>query len=1076
MSPIAVTRLPFWTPHPQPGVAGHVHDLREPAAAVAGRLGVPLGTLLLAVHAKVLSALTGEGELTVGFVPTSGGPPRACRVTVREGSWSDLLHAAGTARTRASAADGEAGSAFASVLDLAGWEDHAGWDDHGAEPGDSGAGDGRGAWAGPGAGDDHDAAEPVLRIGLDGCGGGAQITVRYRRDAFDAPHAARIAGYHAVALERLAADPAADHDEAELPSAEELSLQVHGMAGPARELPDRRFHELFEERSRAYPDRIAAVCGDERLTYAELNRRANLVARALVAHGVGREDVVGVVTGRDLGWMAAVIGVFKAGGVYLPVEPGFPASRIEDMLVRSACRVVLTDGAGALTGGAAAGVPRIHLADALSGGLPDSDLGLRVDAGQLAYIYFTSGSTGLPKGAMCEHAGMLNHLLAKIEDLGVEEGHVVAQIAPQCFDISLWQLLAALLVGGRTYIVEQEALLDPRRFADRVEAGEVDVLQVVPSHLDALLGHLAGRAEGLSRLRCVSVTGEALRKDLAERWFAAFPQVRLVNAYGLTETSDDTNHEVMTAPPAGDRVPLGRPIRNVHVYVVDDRLRPVPLGAPGEIVFSGVCVGRGYVNDEGQTRRAFLADPHRPGQRLYRSGDFGRWQPDGKLEFLGRRDAQVKINGYRIEIGEIESRLLRAPGVHEGAVVVRERPASARLLAFYAAPPGTRVQAIRDSLAAVLPPYMVPAGFYWLDRLPLTGNGKIDRKRLERLAGEFEPARPSGDPPRGPAELRLAASWEDVLGLAPGQAGRGDHFFEQGGTSLAAVRLAAALDWAVTFEDLVQQPTLAGLAERLDAAVGGDRVHLHRLAGAEDARAAVVCFPYAGGSAVNYRLMAAALPGDDWALYAVEPPGQGPFRDGTPYAEVPALATCVAAEIDRLDATDLVLWGHSSGTAPAIETTRLLEARGRKVRRLFLAAQLLGDLDTRQRFVDELAAQSDEDIAEMLVRENAEAGVARLDLGHALLVAPAYRHDATAAGTYFAGMLRRPPVSRLATPVSALIAADDPTTAGYRYGHRAWELLAERVTLHELADGGHYFLHTRTVQIAALLNRTDDPA
>ena len=239
----------------------------------------------------------------------------------------------------------------------------------------------------------------------------------------------------------------------------------------------------------------------------------------------------------------------------------------------------------------------------------DSDLGIEVAPDQLAYIYFTSGSTGEPKGAMCEHAGMLNHLFAKIDDLGIGEGRVVAQTAPQCFDISLWQLVSALLVGGRTLIIEQEVILDVQRFVDTIIDGRVNVMQVVPSYLEVVLSYLERDRRPLPDLRCVSVTGEAVKKELTQRWFGSQPGIKLVNAYGLTETSDDTNHEVMDRVPDSDRVPLGRPINNVEIQVVDEYLAPVPLGAPGEIVFSGVCVGRGYINDPERTRAAFLTDP-----------------------------------------------------------------------------------------------------------------------------------------------------------------------------------------------------------------------------------------------------------------------------------------------------------------------------------------------------------------------------------------------------------------------------------------------------------------------------------
>jgi amino acid adenylation domain-containing protein len=463
---------------------------------------------------------------------------------------------------------------------------------------------------------------------------------------------------------------------------------------------------------------------------------------------------------------------------------------------------------------ALSGMDLLFIDAAVEEGHPDGDLGVRVSPDQLAYIYFTSGSTGEPKGAMCEHAGMLNHLFAKIDDLKIGEGDVVAQTAPQCFDISLWQLISALLVGGRTLIVEQEMILDAARFIDQIARKRVAVVQVVPSYLEVLVSSLAQQPRELPDLRCVSATGEALKKELVQRWFAVQPRIKLVNAYGLTETSDDTNHEVMDRVPDHERVPLGRPVNNVTIYVVDQQLSPAPLGAPGEIVFSGVCVGRGYINDPERTERAFMPDPHRSGQRLYRSGDFGRWLPDGKLEFLGRRDTQVKISGFRIEIGEIENRLLRLPGVREGAIVVTERAdRSKQLVAFYAAEPPLDVDVLRDRLGESLPKYMVPAVFHWRDRLPLTANGKIDKRALTALAQELDAGEQSEDGPITATEHRVATAWAKVLSIPKEQIGRQDHFFEMGGTSLSALKLAIALERALTIKDLIAHPVLADQAE-----------------------------------------------------------------------------------------------------------------------------------------------------------------------------------------------------------------------------------------------------------------------
>jgi amino acid adenylation domain-containing protein len=541
--------------------------------------------------------------------------------------------------------------------------------------------------------------------------------------------------------------------------------------------------------------------------------------------------VIAVVCRRDLDWLAAVLAVFKAGGVYLPIEPQFPAERIAATLARAEAGLVLTEaGATASLDQALAGLPALQTLRIDAGyaeqhpdadGDPDADLAVPVAADQLAYIYFTSGSTGAPKGAMCEHAGMLNHLLAKIDDLEIGPGMVVAQTAPQCFDISLWQLLAALLVGGRTLLVEQEAILDVPRFVDTIAAGRVAVMQLVPSYLEAVLAYLEAHPSSLPDLRRVSATGEALKPELVTRWFSTGPAVPLLNAYGLTETSDDTNHHLLSAAPTDGRVPLGRPIANVTVYVVDEHLQPVPLGAPGEIVFSGVCVGRGYVNDPERSARAFTTDPYRPGRRLYRSGDHGRWAPDGTLEFLGRRDTQVKISGFRIEIGEIENVLLRIPGVRDAAVVVATAPTgSKRLFAFYAGPGPLERDVLGTRLAATLPHYMVPAAFHWMAELPLTANGKIDRKALTAQGAELAEPPARTTVPITPTEHRLSAAWATVLGVPTEQIGRTDNFFERGGTSLNAVKLAVTLDRAVSLRDITRNPVLADLATLMDERTG----------------------------------------------------------------------------------------------------------------------------------------------------------------------------------------------------------------------------------------------------------------
>lgn len=372
---------------------------------------------------------------------------------------------------------------------------------------------------------------------------------------------------------------------------------------------------------------------------------------------------------------------------------------------------------------------------------------------------------------------------------------------------------------GRTLLVGQEAILDVRRFVDTLADGRAGVLQVVPSYLDTVLAFLERHPRELPDLHCVSVTGEALKKGLVQRWFAAVPGVVLVNAYGLTETSDDTNHAVMDRVPDTEGVPLGRPVGNVRLYLLDEHLSPVPLGAPGAIAFSGVCVGRGYINDPERTRAVFLPDPFHAGERLHLGGDYGRWLPDGQMEFLGRKDAQVKIRGFRIEIGEIENALLRTDGVRDCAVVVAEEGGRGQqLTAFYSGELPLRDDVLRNRLGTTLPAYMIPSAFHWLESLPLTANGKIDRRELPLRAAESATHTVHEDDtlPRTPTEQRLASVWAEVLGVPADLLGRRDNFFDRGGTSLSAVRVAVSLDREVSLKDLVRHPVLTDLASLVD--------------------------------------------------------------------------------------------------------------------------------------------------------------------------------------------------------------------------------------------------------------------
>ncbi|HKH44662.1 MAG TPA: amino acid adenylation domain-containing protein [Thermoanaerobaculia bacterium] len=658
----------------------------------------------------------------------------------------------------------------------------------------------------------------------------------YDEALFDPATVERIAGQLGLLLAGIAEDP--ERRVGELPlltAAEEQALCCEwndtAAAPPPAALP-----ELVATQAARTPDAVAVEDGERSLTYRELLERAAGLAATLAGAGLRRGDLVGVLARRSVDLPAVVLGVHAAGGAYLPLSPDHPPRRHAQVLEQGRVGVVVAEEelAGALA--EARGVRVVSFKESFSSFESLQSFGSFLTPADLAYVIFTSGSTGLPKGAAIPQRGLVNHVLAKIEELGIGPGDTVAQTASQSFDISLWQMLAALVVGGRVRVVPDEVAHDPARLLGAVEAAGITVLEIVPSVLRMVLEEarrLGAERPPLARLRWLVSTGEALPPELWGEWLEVYPRVALLNAYGPTECADRVTHQRLPLPPAPGtaRTPIGGPLRNTRLAVVDAELRLAPIGVAGELCIGGAGVGQGYLHDPARTALAFVPDPTAggaaPGARLYRTGDRARRRADGGVEFLGRIDFQVKVRGFRIELGEIETALGQAPGVRQAVVLVRDD----RLVAYVVLDPTDRTDrsdrsdlysALAAWLGDRLPQYMVPAVFVRLDALPLTPNGKLDRRAL----AAFDPAtglaaRADHVAPRNPVEESLAGIWTEVL-KRPGL-GVYDDFFAAGGQSLLAtqvvtrVREAFGVDLPV--RTLFQKPTIAGFAESLEVAL-----------------------------------------------------------------------------------------------------------------------------------------------------------------------------------------------------------------------------------------------------------------
>jgi amino acid adenylation domain-containing protein len=585
---------------------------------------------------------------------------------------------------------------------------------------------------------------------------------------------------------------------------------------------DRCLHELVEDQVERTPNLVAVSFEDTHLTYRELNLRANVLAQRLRKHGIGPDVLVGIYAERSLELVVGLLGILKAGGCYVPLDPDYPKERIAFMLGDARPPLLLTQ-------------------ERLEGGLPpysgqvirlDNDAvtiteeqdaanprsGVSVD--HLAYMIYTSGSTGKPKGVMNVHKAICNRLLWMQEAYPLTAEDRILQKTPHSFDVSVWEFFWPLLTGARLVVARPGGHRDRNYLVDVINRERITTIHFVPSMLALFLeGDEAATCTTLKRMIC---SGEALSYEVQERFFERFNSAELHNLYGPTEAAVDVTYWACRRGGKREAVPIGRPIANIQMYILDEQRKPVAIGEVGELYIGGIGLARGYLNRPELTAERFVPNPfaQEPDSRLYRTGDLGRYRPDGAIEYLGRNDHQVKIRGNRIELGEVESTLCQHPAVVAAVALAREdTPGDKRLVAYVVTRSGTTVSFndLRDLLKERLPDYMVPAAFVMLDALPLSLNGKVDRSvlpppPLEReLDDEFVS-------PRTPLEAELARIWAKLLKVD--RVGVHDDFIDAGGSSITVTQLASRaaemFDVDLSLGGVFDTPTIAGLAEHIE--------------------------------------------------------------------------------------------------------------------------------------------------------------------------------------------------------------------------------------------------------------------
>ncbi|QDQ28740.1 amino acid adenylation domain-containing protein [Chitinimonas arctica] len=591
-------------------------------------------------------------------------------------------------------------------------------------------------------------------------------------------------------------------------------------------------HELIEAQAQRTPEAVALEFGESRLSYGELNREANQLARHLVqAYGAGPDSLVGVCAERSLEMVIALLAVLKAGAAYVPLDPHYPDERLDYMLRDAATVVVLSHaaipaGAASVLGSYSAQTGarvldletgRAHWSGLDASDLPRSASGASPD--QLAYVIYTSGSTGHPKGVMNAHRGVVNRLVWMQKAYGLTSADAVLQKTPFSFDVSVWEFFWPLMYGARLVVARPEGHKDPAYLSETIAARGITTLHFVPSMLSAFLDHATVQAD--TRLRQVFCSGEALPAASVRRFFERFPTVELHNLYGPTEAAIDvTAWDCRHAAPTGV-VPIGCPIDNIRIHILDGWGEPCPIGVAGELHIAGVGVARGYLGRAKLTAEKFIADPFHPdGGSMYRSGDLARYLPGGAIEYLGRNDFQVKLRGFRIELGEIEAALQSHPAVKECLVLLRQDLGDARLVAYLtpAAAETASEQSLREHLLLSLPAFMVPGNLVWLDAFPVTANGKLDRKALPSPHAMANPDASAATLAEG-TQTRLAEVWAQLIGH--NAIGPQTHFYEAGGHSLLAVALMAGIGQAfgvnLSLSAIVAHSELAAQAALIDA-------------------------------------------------------------------------------------------------------------------------------------------------------------------------------------------------------------------------------------------------------------------
>ncbi len=752
--------------------------------------------------------------------------------------------------------------------------------------------------------------------------GGLMLLLDYDADLYDPETAERLLGHLRTLLEAALEGPSLPVSELPLLREQERAQVLEEWNATACPYPDTCVDALVAEQAMRTPDAVAVVCGDESLTFRELDRRASSLAGYLRGLGIGPDVLVGIAVERSVELLVGLLGIMRAGGAYVPIDPAYPVDRQAYMLEDAAAPVVVTQ--ERLLGRVPLGSAHAVCIDRDWGDIERAPAPATMqarDPENLAYVIYTSGSTGLPKGVELPHRALANFLLTMRERPGLSTADVLVAVTTLSFDIAGLELYLPLVVGGQVVIAPQQTSADPRLLAALIEESGATVMQATPTTWRMLLD-FGWRARPGFRALC---GGEALPVALAEELIGC--GIELWNMYGPTET---TIWSTVAPVHAGEPLTIGRPIGNTSLFILDERLQPLPVGVAGELHIGGDGVARGYRNRPDLTEERFLRNPFGPG-RIYKTGDLARYRPDGTVEYLGRLDHQVKVRGFRIELGEIETLLARNPGVARAVCVARDDGNGPELVA-YIVPSGIPVSGahLRRYLSEHLPPYMVPSAVVSLQAFPLTPNGKIDRKALPAPSRE----RQTDDEvvaPRTPLEGQLVEIWERVLGVSPVSVT--DNFFDLGTTSLVAAQLFAEIERelgsSLPLGAVFRAPTIEALANLIESNEGDSRWTSLVPLQTEGSRLPIFCVHGGAGTILHLEPLARSF-GAEQPLYGLQ--SRGLYGGAPPLRTVEEMAAHYLFEIRQVQPEGPYAFaGYCFGAIVAFEMAQTLLAEGEQV-------------------------------------------------------------------------------------------------------------------------------------------------